>query len=562
MARAAQGGGRGEGALARAQQGAGRFAVAVTMPHPAPRRTLLEALDARVRGSVGLAPAHGPRLSSDLREANARAEARRALAEFEARLEGEGSALIEGSDCDEEEARAPRADLDWSDEAPELDRLAKSTRTRQFAQLDKVVAMVQTLRLGGMGITELDAGTRSLVKLRELTVSGNELEEIANLPAGLVSLQAYGCRVSRLDLQGCPAAARSLLHLGLGYNALCVVGSWVEDLSSLASLDLCYNAITDLGAALGLLQTLRGSLRVLHLHGNPCALTPGYRARVLAALPGLALLDGLPVSPGETASAASAAGARGSLAMAEGSDLVTVEIALLGATIVQRAPPSGLSEAALAAWSERQRQRQAVLRVEAQLGGKDVLPGTLVPLAPWGAPAPRAPEPAAPVAGKGAAAAKGKGAAATAAAAALAATAAAAATSSTAEDAAAGPLTLKIEARHALGLPATTVLRDAVEGAGLQVRLVLEERQADGAEPTRWVLSEGALELCDLLDPAADSKLVTTTTTVRLECPRASLLADQPAAPGAIELPKHERFQAEGSELVLSLAINTNLNSS
>ena len=529
----------------------------------APRRTLLEALEARVRGSVGLAPARGPRLSGDLREANARAEARRALAEFEARLEGEGSVVIDDSEWDDEEMRATRADLDWSDEAPELDRLAKSTRTRQFAQFDKVLAMVQTLRLGNMGITELDAGTRSLVKLRELTVSGNELENIANLPAGLVSLQAYGCRVSRLDLQGCPGAARTLVHLGLGYNALSAIGSWVEDLASLASLDLCFNAIADLGAALGRLQALRGSLRVLHLHGNPCALTPGYRARVLAALPWLALLDGLPVSPSEAASAALASPSVSSSACvmtaAGSSDLVNLEIALLGATIVQRAPPSGLSEAALAAWSERQRQRRAVLRVEVELGGQDVLPGALAPLAPWGAPAPKAPEPTPPVPGKGTGAAKGKGAATAAAATpATAGVAAAAGTSITADEASAGPqtLTLKLEARHALGLPATTALRDAVEGAGLQVRFVLEESQGDGAESTRWVLSEGALELCDLLDPAAESKLVAANTTVRLECPRASLLADLPAAQGAVELPKHERFQAEGSELVLTVSIN------
>ena len=87
----------------------------------------------------------------------------------------------------------------------------------------------------------------------------------------------------------------SLMQLGLGFNHIESVSvASCTNLSSLVSLDLSYNKIESLSLLLSSLANLPG-LRHLSLAGNPCALLPLYRSRVLSALPNLTLLDDVPV---------------------------------------------------------------------------------------------------------------------------------------------------------------------------------------------------------------------------------------------------------------------------
>ena len=74
---------------------------------------------------------------------------------------------------------------------------------------------------------------------------------------------------------------------------------------SLYSIDLAYNELCDLPAALATLEALV-SLRQLTLHGNPLCIRPSYRSFVLGSSAGrrLATLDGMRVPKSLAASAA------------------------------------------------------------------------------------------------------------------------------------------------------------------------------------------------------------------------------------------------------------------
>lgn len=64
------------------------------------------------------------------------------------------------------------------------------------------------------------------------------------------------------------------------------------------SLDLGFNALTDLQSVVGSLISLR-RLRLLVLQGNPLALVPYYRGFTIDSLAGLCALDDVTVSPSE-----------------------------------------------------------------------------------------------------------------------------------------------------------------------------------------------------------------------------------------------------------------------
>jgi len=247
-------------------------------------------------------------LTSDLQTANANARAARDIEAFEQRLTPE---LRDGFDSDSDDERedgarksaATRADLLWSDEAPELDRLAQDKRTRAFGKLETVQEFLRTLRLRSCGIATLDSAMQHMANLCELDVSGNALQTLENLPPRMLSLQAYDNRICRVRAStwGCAA---TIEHLGLGFNQLKTLEAWVNHLPSLVSLDVGFNELGDLDAALDRLKGLP-ALRHLRLEGNPFCLVPGYRERALAALPALESLDGLKPQDGRQDTAAS-----------------------------------------------------------------------------------------------------------------------------------------------------------------------------------------------------------------------------------------------------------------
>ena len=117
------------------------------------------------------------------------------------------------------------------------------------------------------------------------------------LPPRLQILNIYGSKVQRTSLSrvDVPSCA-SLLHFGAGYNEL--GDDWLSSLPglfpSLLSLDLSFNHVSDLDAALLVLADMP-ALKHLSLYGNPCALSRAYRLRVVQALPGLDVLDDLEV---------------------------------------------------------------------------------------------------------------------------------------------------------------------------------------------------------------------------------------------------------------------------
>mmetsp|Transcript_20479 Transcript_20479/g.38087 ORF Transcript_20479/g.38087 Transcript_20479/m.38087 type:complete len:536 (+) Transcript_20479:2-1609(+) len=251
------------------------------------------ALELKVKLSVGLAPTEGPRFTSDLKNDNARAEARRQLVDFEQKL----GAYDSESD---EEVMSPRggaaiAELSWSDQAHELDEMAKTKRTRKFGKMSTIEGFIRDLRLQRCRITSIGPDVCRLSQLEELDVSGNKLVDVDALPPRLIMFQAYDNAISRFRVES-PCLSETLLFVGLGYNKLAHTRQWAGTLSAVRSLDLCFNDLCDFDETMENLACLR-HLQELRLDGNPIALLPGYHERVLSALPNLTSLDGIPRCP-------------------------------------------------------------------------------------------------------------------------------------------------------------------------------------------------------------------------------------------------------------------------
>ncbi len=268
------------------------------------------------------------------------AEAMRAMDEFDRRLAAGAAEKAGGIATAPERKGGPAGPIDaaitaqpvrrkapigvtglaWSPEAPELLREVEAERSRaggaalhKFTSRAFLYGRFATLKLVNMRLSSIDERSRSLRGLRELNVSGNRLRSLANLPAELESLQAFGNRISEIR-QEAPLSA--CVHLGLGYNDLASCRGVPAAFPALASLDLSWNRIESLDDVTLALAPLAGSLRRLELHGNPLCLLPGYRRAVRSALAPpagvLALLDGLPVqaeaSPGPSPAASPRAG--------------------------------------------------------------------------------------------------------------------------------------------------------------------------------------------------------------------------------------------------------------
>jgi hypothetical protein len=153
----------------------------------------------------------------------------------------------------------------------------------------KQAAGVRELNLSERCVEAIPPGALApFPQLEVLHVAGNRLASLANVGCcwRLRRLFAARNRVSTLAPEsGCELAA----------------------LRFLAELDLSHNPLAHLGAVLDVLERLR-ELRTLSLAGCPCANEAGYRARVLARLPFLEVLDARPVRSGEARAAGFAHG--------------------------------------------------------------------------------------------------------------------------------------------------------------------------------------------------------------------------------------------------------------
>lgn len=131
------------------------------------------------------------------------------------------------------------------------------------------------------------------IRLVELDLSGNPFHEgiMQGLPHQLRILNVYDCQI--LYIHHLP---ETLVHLGLGYNAVDNVEAIVAMCPKLVSLDLSFSSLTNFGETLDLLSRLEG-LKHLFLLGNPLSFADQYRAWVLTKIPTLTVFDDMPINP-------------------------------------------------------------------------------------------------------------------------------------------------------------------------------------------------------------------------------------------------------------------------
>ncbi|XP_041505103.1 leucine-rich repeat-containing protein 43 isoform X2 [Microtus oregoni] len=161
----------------------------------------------------------------------------------------------------------------------------------------------RSLRVVDKGVTLVDKDLLKFLKLEELILSANKIEEIDanNLPRTLKVLELYGNLIASMECL-CSPPPPNLQHLGLGHNKLLgpleslyvTSRNWPQ----LVSLDLGFNELTDLQSMIAGLCTLK-HLRLLVLQGNPLALVPYYRGFTVDSLARLCVLDDITVSPSE-----------------------------------------------------------------------------------------------------------------------------------------------------------------------------------------------------------------------------------------------------------------------
>ncbi|XP_055461993.1 leucine-rich repeat-containing protein 43 [Psammomys obesus] len=161
----------------------------------------------------------------------------------------------------------------------------------------------RSLRVVDKGVTLVDKDLLKFLKLEELVLCANKIEEIDanNLPPTLKVLELYGNLITSMECL-CSPPPPNLQHLGLGHNKLLgpleslyiTSNNWHK----LVSLDLSFNDLTDLQSMIASLSTLR-HLRLLVLQGNPLALVPYYRGFTVDSLARLCVLDDITVSPNE-----------------------------------------------------------------------------------------------------------------------------------------------------------------------------------------------------------------------------------------------------------------------
>ena len=150
-----------------------------------------------------------------------------------------------------------------------------------------------TLKLESQGITKIDRFFPGFSNVEELSLSGNAISTIENLPASLRQLNLSTNSLTGLPSLG-PLAAQ-LHQISLSYNRLSdETTDLTQGLTALVSLDLSHNKLCDLAALLPKLAALP-KLKHLYLDGNPFCLRKQYRAAVIAALPELTMLDGVEV---------------------------------------------------------------------------------------------------------------------------------------------------------------------------------------------------------------------------------------------------------------------------
>lgn len=189
-------------------------------------------------------------------------------------------------------------DYSWSEEAKQLREIA--VKSPWLIDDSFVLNHFKTLRIVDKNVSEVDPNLLNFTNLEELTLSCNYISELnsKNLPQNLKVLEACANQVS--DLSSLCVKPPGLIHLGLGYNKISVIGDYLTGSywPSLLSLDLSHNNLSDLLDVVRKVGSLP-KLRNLILQGNPLSLIPGYRGYTVDSLRKLNILDDIMISADE-----------------------------------------------------------------------------------------------------------------------------------------------------------------------------------------------------------------------------------------------------------------------
>ncbi|KAJ3406060.1 Leucine-rich repeat-containing protein 43 [Chytriomyces hyalinus] len=205
------------------------------------------------------------------------------------------------------------ANLDWSDEAPDLKAIHSKMRTDESNPAKKKNARVQdlthdfvfgffkSLRLVDKGICLVDEASKKFRNLKELSLTGNLIHEFdaQNLTQDLQVLH-----LNANKLLTCPdvSSLTSLLHLGIGFNSIDSILNFTPS-KTLMSLDLSGNDLCNLVETANVLESIP-NLQILALLRNPLYFIESYRKSIVAKLPKLTVLDDINVSVNERSSTA------------------------------------------------------------------------------------------------------------------------------------------------------------------------------------------------------------------------------------------------------------------
>eukprot|EP00736_Rhodelphis_marinus_P002639 Rmarinus@m.4559 len=170
---------------------------------------------------------------------------------------------------------------------------ARHPRPKRFSET-AITSHFRNLRLNNLKIKTIHPDFRKFTNLEYLSLVGNQLTELCNLPSSVKQLSASSNCFEEIPVLDSP---ENIVQLSLGYN-LISTPEGVTAFSNVLSLDLSWNNLTSLYDVLSALQELP-HLAQLWLTGNPLTLVMGARFSLVESLPDLRVLDDLAVTEEE-----------------------------------------------------------------------------------------------------------------------------------------------------------------------------------------------------------------------------------------------------------------------
>jgi Leucine-rich repeat (LRR) protein len=134
--------------------------------------------------------------------------------------------------------------FDWCDEMKPLEDLLNNGTEMVVKEIEKTFQdRLKTIRLYNRKITEIDKGLLLYSKLQEISLTGNFIENIQNIPSLVKVLHLNANRIKNLPYLG---NLTDLIHIGLSFNYIQSFPSNKIFPNNLTSLDLSMNSLYDL----------------------------------------------------------------------------------------------------------------------------------------------------------------------------------------------------------------------------------------------------------------------------------------------------------------------------